>query len=530
MPTAPASADRRVATFPELSLLPSPAAEPSPFRFAFAEGLCVAAGALLVASLGARTEVFTIDSYYYLAKARSLMEGLGLSVPWNDGVDRMFFWGYSLALSVPVTLFGEAGFIYLAAALHAFTGYSVARLVRLLPLSPAARTGVVALVMTNAIALWWATVPMSEVLLVALATRAALHGLSFREGARGGALHALAAALFGGLALFTRAEGVLCGVALLILCGPRLLRERRVALFVLCALLFCGPELVHVSYLRAHALAGKAASNYLEVIKAHLHDIHFLEATWAHLRAPFWTIFRLDTEPWLYARHFPQWLTSAQSALSFVYLAALFFALVSGLVRRGFAFFCAAGIVLYACLHAFWFYNYERFDYLAVPAAALVLAWAADRASLVAPARLRTAALCLFFGLAAAISGAYGTRVSQMHAERLKMHQQGRDYRALGKAASAANPKGRPIVTDLGPYLAWYVNGHAFFDRVEPDFFDDVVPGGTQGRLFLAREKVGAIVTWKSATDIQRELGLVSGESHEVPAAGATVIALDLPE
>ena len=79
----------------------------------------VAAAASLLVFTATRASVYTIDSYFYLAKARSLVTGRGFHVPWNDGVDRKFFWGYSIALALPLALFGDHGFVVLAAYLFA---------------------------------------------------------------------------------------------------------------------------------------------------------------------------------------------------------------------------------------------------------------------------------------------------------------------------------------------------------------------------------------------------------------------------
>lgn len=497
-------------------------------RWAIAEAALIACGALLVAYLGSRAEVFTIDSYYYLAKAKSLAHGSWLTVPWGDGIDRKFFWGYSLALAIPVRLLGENAFWVVAAALYAWVGLLLALIFRMLPLPAPARLGAVALAVFNPVALWWSSVPMSEGLLVALAGTAVFFGMRFRR--RAAPCEALWAALFGGLAFLTRVEGLFVGLVLVALCGPRIVRERRQALLGVCVAIFLAPELTHVTYLRAFAVESRGLSTYLDEAKAHLKDIDFFGAVWCHVRAPFWVIFRFDTEPWLYARFFPAWLTVLQGIVAVLYLVTVFLALVSGVFpKRGYAFVVALGLLVFALGHSIWYYAYERFDYLTYPAAALVFAWAVDAVVSWAPRRLRDAIVLGVTLGCAAVSGAYGTRVSQMHAERLKLHQGGRNFRAIARVVNEANPKSGPVVTDLGPYLAFYLKGRVYFSRTEPDFYDDAVPMGEDGRVFLAEKRVAVIASSRSARDVVRATNLLEGEFQAVPAQGATVLVLDVP-
>jgi hypothetical protein len=492
------------------------------------EAAIVLGASLLVAWLGSRASVFTIDSYYYLSKAKGLVDGGFLTVPWNDGIDRKFFWGYSLALALPLKLFGEAGFYLLHAALYAWTGLTLATLFRMLQLSPATRVAGLALALFNPVALWWATVPMSEALLVALAVTSLYFALRWRRGA--GQRELFWASLLAGLAFLTRVEGAFLALVLAALCLPRLLRERRRKLLAISVLLFLLPEVTHVVYLRIFAEQSKGLIAYLDEARGHFAELHFFDAIWRHLRAPYWTVFRFDTEPWLYARFFPGWLTTLQGLVLVIYIATLVGALLTGLFKRGFAFACALGLVAFAILHSTWYYAYERYDYLIYPAAALVLAWGIDAALFWAKPRLRTGlTLAISLGCAAICCG-YGVQVSRMHAERLRIHQGGRDFRAIARAANAENPKGRPFVTDLGPYVAFYLNGHSYFNRAERDFFDDVVPSGEQGRIFFARRQIAAVISSRPMRELVSEFALVPGEFHQVSAPGATVLVLDLPE
>ncbi len=487
------------------------------------EGALILAASALVAWLGTQADVYTADSYFYLSKAAGLISGRGLRVSWNDGIDRTFFSGYAFALALPMRLFGEAGFVPAAALLHAWTGASLLQILRLTGQPFAVRLGALALALFNPLALWWASVPMSEVLLVALSTAAVLEAMRFRETGRRGPL--AAAAVLGGLAFVTRAEGLLVSGVLAALAGPRLYRERRLLVLAPCAAAVVGPELAHWLFLRRHQLPGRASMGYLEQAAEYLADIHVMNGFASHVRAPFWTAFRYDTESWLYARYFPDWLANAQAIVAGLYLASLLIALGLGLWRRRLALVAwCAGLIGYALLHSLWIDQYERFDDFVVPVAASLFAIAVEAVL----RRFGPAASAAALLGVAAVSGTYGAQLSRMHTARLKLHQGGRDYRALGRLASSVNPERRPFVTDLGPYLAVYLNGHALFTDSKPSFYDAAVPKGLAGRVFLAEVGAAAIVSKRPAQEVAREFELLPGEYHEV-SGPATLLVLDLP-
>jgi hypothetical protein len=490
-------------------------------------------GALLVAWLGLKTEVFTIDSYYYLSKAKSLAQGHWLTIPWGDGLDRKFFWGYSLVLAIPMKLFGESAFWLVSAVLYGWTGLVLSRIFRMLPMEPPTRFGAMALAVLNPVALWWSSVPMSEGLLVSLAATSVYFGARFRQGAAG--REALWAALFGGLAFLTRVEGAFVALVLVALCGPRLWREKRWALFALCIVIFGVPEALHVTYLRAIAVESKGLIAYLDEARAHLAEFNFLDGMWRHTRAPFWMIFRFDTESWLYARFFPSWLTVLQGVVTVLYLGGVVAALVQGIFpKRSYSFPVALGLLAFALIHSVWYYAYERYDYLMYPAAALVFAAGVDSAARWAKPKVYLGIVLGVTLSCALVSGVYGVQVSRMHAERLKLHQGNRDFRAIAKAVNDANPDKRPVITDLGPWVAFYLNGRSYFNRHEQDFYDDAVPTGDDGRIFLAKKRVAAIVSSRPVRDLVREFNLVEGEYHLLPqpaksGSATTLLVLDLP-
>ena len=336
----------------------------------------IALSTLLVAKLAADARIYTIDSYIYLAKARSLIEGHGMSVPWNDGVDRKFFWGYSVALAVPVGLFGEKGFVVLACILQVLLGVTFAKFLRLVEPRASVRALALGLLVFNPLLIWWSSVPASEPLFALLVLAAILQAILFRRSAGARRVFAAsAAAAFAGWAMATRAEGVLIAPVLLIITAPRIWRERRIFLALTCVAIAVLPEAAHVAYLHAHALSTGSASAYLDELRDHQQEIEVLPAAWENLRAPFWTIFRFDTEPEMYEKFFPPWLVSAQVAVAYVYLASIGLALLSGARQRSAAFFSALAVCGYALkFTAFGTTATSGFMTVMTPFAALALA------------------------------------------------------------------------------------------------------------------------------------------------------------
>lgn len=493
--------------------------------------LVVASSTALVAWLGLRTHTFTIDSYVYMAKARSLAEGRGFAVPWNDGVDRKFFWGYSMALALPVRLFGDRGFVVLACILQVLLLRSYRLLLQVVEERPTVRLLALALLAFDPLLVWWGTVPASEPLFTLLAVETVRRALVARSLPAGRFVpSALATAAFAGLAILTRAEGVLLLLLLLAILGRRLFVERRFVLTLGGLALAVVPELAHVWYLGAHSLEARSASEYVDELFGHLHDVELRDAAWENLRAPYWTVFRFDTEKSLYATFFPKWLVSAQALVANAYLVALALAIASGIRRRSAAFWSALGVSSYAVLHALWYYRYERFMTVTTPFAALVFAWAVDAALRAPFARARTvgAATLAGAGAAAVVTCAlYGRSVSEMHAERLASREHGRDYAKIAGAIDRADPERRPIVTDMGPYLAYYAVGRASFLDGESEFYVDSVPWCMDGRELLAAEHASLVVSKEKASAVAASLDLTS-DDYSTTFAPVTMLFLHL--
>ncbi|HEX7667034.1 MAG TPA: hypothetical protein VF407_21035, partial [Polyangiaceae bacterium] len=338
---------------------------------------------------------------------------------------------------------------------------------------------------------------------------------------------ALLAALFAGLATATRAEGVFLVPVLLAVAVPPVWRARRFALLALCASLYVIPEAAHVLYLSTHAPATHASSEYFDEWLGHLHDIEWETVAWENLRAPFWTIYRHDTDRTEYLAHFPLWLVHTQAYVSRAYLWALAIVFLGGLRRRSPAFWAAVGIGVYAGIHAVWYYRYERFMTVTTPFAALVFASAgatvADAIGAITT-HLRVAIVPAAIAVAG-ICAVYAIHLCEMHADRLDRREGARDYPAAAERIARLDPVDRPIASDLGPYLAYFEPERTSLLVGDEDFYEDAVPRCIEGRELLAARNAAFFVGREDATTLADRYDL-SPADYDLVGGAPTLLAL----
>jgi hypothetical protein len=121
----------------------------------------------------------------------------------------------------------------------------------------------------------------------------------------------------------------------------------------------------------------------------------------------------------------------------------------------------------------------------------------------------------------------YGTHVAQMHESRLITREQGRDYRELAEQIDRLDPSHRPIVTDLGPYLAFYTQGRHVYLEGQTDFYANAAPWCESGREFLIAQNVSLVVSKESVSTSLSRLDLAVDDYDEVTAK-ATLLSLHI--
>ena len=114
-----------------------------------------------------------------------------------------------------------------------------------------------------------------------------------------------------------------------------------------------------------------------------------------------------------------------------------------------------------------------------------------------------------------------------MHEARLVTREQGRDYRELAQQIDRLDPNHRPIVTDLGPYLAFYTQGRHVYLQGQTDFYSNATPWCEGGREFLVAQDVSLIASKESASTNLNRLDLDPGDYDQV-SARATLLSLHI--
>ena len=449
----------------------------------------VSAAALTGASVavlafnGAHTRTFTIDSYFYLVKARQLSRGLGLHLTWNGGYDRIFSSGYAVWLAPFLAVFGHEGWIVGNVVAEALAALAVWRLLGRLALDPPWRLAAFALTVLNPVWLQWHAIPMAEVLLAASVFWAVDLAFAFRG--RGAAWQGIAAAALAGLAAFTRVEGWLVAPVVLAIAWPRL--RGRFGLIAAGVALVLLPEGAHRLWLHAHLPAADHTVGYLGVLGRHLHEIDWPLTFRTLVEGPFHPTLEEIAQWRLYRAFMPPALQAAQFGVEALWLTGLLLALTA----RGWRRTVALVFTGYAALHAFWFYRYERFIDVGVPLAAVVLALGIGE--LGERVGRRRGALGLAW-VAVAICAGYGFQVGRLHAARLDLFEGHRRFAAAAEVAHRIAGDA-PVVSDVGPYVAYDLPGTVYMGHARPDFYDDDVPAGAARAGWLKAHGVRAVIT-----------------------------------
>jgi hypothetical protein len=429
----------------------------------------IAAGSILIIYLSTHTPTYPIDSYFYLSKAQQFVAGKGLTISWNDGVDPKYFPGYSLVVAISLALGGSFVpvqlFAYLLSAALLVLGLKELRRSSIEQALAASAFSV------NPIVIKWYSLPMAEGCALALSLAAVFFFLRFIRTKSYRLL--FPACVLGGFAVVTRMEAIF----LLFIFVPMLYRERRtlkIGSIAAGAALFFLPLVVYFGGVRNSAGEGQA---YVSEFGYTLAKFNLLKNFLYNIWIPFGLMQRWPL------RHSAIGLAAAGiHAAGFVwvvigemvFLAGVLYALTG---RPGPTVRAAALLfLLYAGLHALWYYRYERFMLLALPLAAFI--WAGSihffigriHAKKGEQVLLPAQAMLVVAGLALAY--VFGST----HAELLQRDTFRLPFREVAKAVNEVNESGRPILTDLGPHLAYYLNAHSYMDDDHGNYWQRAFP------------------------------------------------------
>lgn len=443
----------------------------NPHRFlSLVLALSLVLGAFLVYHHAASTPTYTIDSYFYLSKAKQLASGHGLRTTWNDGVDAKYFPGYSIFLAMPFLIGGS--YVTLQMAAYILCVLFVFCIAKELEFDPVERALAATAFAANPIVIKWLSLPMAEGVALALSLLSVILFLRFVRTQTYPLL--FAACMVGGIATVTRIEALF----LLPVFGTLAFRDRKTLPWLpllAAAVIFVLPLLVYWVKLRTTAHQGPA---YLEEFRHTFLRFDLVKNFLYNVWVPFGFMHR----PW--GSFGVAMLVPVAMVAGAVWIALGELVFIGGLVysipgRLGSRVRAAALLFLaYALLHSLWYYRYERFMLMSLPLAALVWAAATRAAFSSLDAKKTTSWLLILAQVAIAASGMYwGNQYSVRHKVALQQDTSRLQFHKIADAVNMLNSELRSaVLTDLGPHLAYYLDAHTYLDTDHGNYWRRAFP------------------------------------------------------
>ncbi|RJP24669.1 MAG: hypothetical protein C4520_03715 [Candidatus Abyssobacteria bacterium SURF_5] len=413
------------------------------------------AACLLILYHSLHTPTYTIDSYFYLSKAKQFAAGEGLRTSWNDGIDPKYFPGYSLALALSFSLGG--GHVPVQLLVYVLSVILFIAICKEIGMDTIEQALSSTAFLANPIVIKWHSLPMAEGTALAFslaAVLAMLRSLKTRN-----YVFYFSAWILAGFALITRAEA-----AFLLVVFCMLLFRRRHEIPSSAAmgggLLFFLPLILY--WAKFNFMMGSAPA-YVNEFRYTLAGANIVKNFVYNIYAPFGLMHKFS-------------LGEVNTVLApAVATAGVIWLLVGGILFLGGLVAAVAGrtgsvarasailFLLFAAIHSLWYYRYERFMMLALPFAALVWAssvtvyarrWKQDRWL---PLAAQT--LMLSTGLVLA------HHFSSVHSISLQKDAARLNFVEIAQAVGALNkPEEKPVLTDLGPHLAYYLDAQTYLD------------------------------------------------------------------
>lgn len=448
--------------------------------------LSVLGGGLLIFYHASRTPTYTIDSYFYLSKARQLVAGHGLTTSWNDGLDPKYFPGYSLALAAAYALGGS--FIHLQIIAYVLSAVLLVAVLRELRTDAIGQILAATALAVNPITLKWFSLPMAEGVALALSLASVLMLLGFSRTGRLALL--ISACLLGGIATVTRVEALfLLFVFALILYPNR--HTIRKAVLAGGLLLFFLPLLAYLARLSFSAGGGPAYAREFWWTMARFSILkNFLYNVWV----PFGLMYKT---PPATLGGIPHAVVLSAAAIWLLVGQVLFLGGLSvALLTRKNTAARAAGLLFlaYAVLHALWYYRYERFMLLALPLAALIWAWSCSNAAGLAGQKAMRRLVPGMQVLLVAAGLSLGHVYSTAHSQLLQQDAGRLQFPKIATAVNKLNANATAVLTDLGPHLAYYLDAHSYMDDNHGNYWHRAFPP-EQTASELNRLGIGFVVT-----------------------------------
>ncbi len=422
-------------------------------------------GAMVIIEQAGQTATYTIDSYFYLSKAKQIANGDGPTTSWNDGIDSKYLPGYSYILSV-CYLLGKP-FVFMNVALYVVCALSLFAVARECDLQSGTYLGCAAF-LASPVVIKWFSLPMAESAALALSLISLVCFMRYVLTGRYASLFLAGAAA--GFAIVTRVESAFLFPIFFLLIFTN--RAHAKALPLLAgAVLAALPPLLYWIWLRANA--GESPAYFEEFRSTVLRtDVfaNFAYNVWVPFGFMHWPIRSVEAAAQEAATIVAgvAWLSVGQ----LIFLGGLLFSLFGKLgakIRAVSLLFLA-----YAFLHSFWYYRYERFMLMAVPLAAIIWAAAVGAALEIIPiSKQKRLWLMAAIQVLIAISGIYlGQFFSSRHIAELQKDTGWIPFHHVASVVNSLNrPARSPVLTDLGPHLAYHIESHTYLDTQHGNYW-----------------------------------------------------------
>jgi len=439
------------------------------------------AGSALLIYAHRITPYYPADSYFYLSKARNLVQGKGLTVNWNDGYDNKYFPGYSVLVGIadmlspgslqpwfPLQLLCLWVSVLLTFYLFKESGIDA--------LLAATTAGALSL---HFVVQKWSAVPSAEptaLVFILLSVLLFRKSMFYRERCDTGEagrgrwsqllvwVYGLGSFLLAGIAFATRVEaGYLWVIGIIYFWYFRKWRSFPAPGLLICGvILFFVPLLIWL--LSQPRSEGSASLLYIQEFFAHL-----------SLRETGKNFMRYLLSPFLSKR----FISSSPMAQFLIYLlnvvgiVSILFGLRGVMGRR--LQFVALISVGYMALHSFWYYSYERFMYLISPLLCLLLMSTCrafvdggfrgiTRSSSQKQALFLIVAMGIFI-----VQGHYSMLHIKDHSAHLVLPDM--DYREVASRADEFAGKDGSVLSQWGSPLAYYIRRPVFIDTDDKFYY-----------------------------------------------------------
>jgi hypothetical protein len=477
-------------------------------------------GSFLIIYQGLTSPIYTIDSYYYLDKAKSLSRGQGLTVSWNDGTDNKFLPGYSVLLVPFIFLGTNKSWILLQIILYFLFTWIIIAVGQKLGLKKNEGYFVGSLFLSHPIIIKWFSLPMAEGAALFWCWLAVWCLFKYCSTSRSYFMGSGFLAI--GIAIITRMEACYLLVIIWVIWLNQQMKGKRPPL----------SPLLWGSALAAIPLALWIINIWAEQGGLHLQYLTEFSQTLTGESAIIWNRFlyylsgsfelvggerffidlqKLNSSGATPLLVLPYLWKAYCNLLVFIFHVGLIIAFSGVLKDKGLRYSQALTLILvgYFFLHSFWYYTYERFLILVLPLSIIIFFWAIKflftRGNMIWSPKEATRIHLILLQMILVVLNFYLAFYST-EIQKAALSDDAANIARIDRLGARLNrivSSSLPIIHPLGPYLAYYLKGHSFFLHEMPHFYRPINPRET-----MLTTKIGYILSPVPLTKWLRENGI----------------------